>query len=184
MTGAAKRVGLEILGWLMLVAGVAALFLPGPGLLLLFGGLALLSQQYTWAERWVDPVRLRAMRGAAEGVETWPRIIASSIGALAIGGFGILWLVSPPAPEWWPLRKAYWLLGGSWTGVTLLISCVIALVLLVLSYLRFHGKPEAVAALEGEIDEADAEWEEHRPHSRRQRDDQQDEASPGDQEAR
>lgn len=155
MTGTAKRLILEVLGWVMLLAGIAAIFLPGPGLLLMFGGLALLSQSYTWAERWVDPVRLRALRGAAEGVETWPRIIASTIGALAIGGFGVLWILEPPAPSWWPLEASYWLLGGEWTGVTLLISCLIALALLVYSYRRFHGRPEAVAALESEIDEAD-----------------------------
>ena len=44
MTGAAKRVVLEGLGWLLLVLGVAAIFLPGPGLLGVFAGLALLSQ--------------------------------------------------------------------------------------------------------------------------------------------
>ena len=43
------------------VLGVAAIFLPGPGLLGIFAGLALLSQQYEWAERRVEPVRLRAL---------------------------------------------------------------------------------------------------------------------------
>ena len=33
-TSKAARIGLEILGWLLLAAGVAALVLPGPGLLL------------------------------------------------------------------------------------------------------------------------------------------------------
>ena len=73
MTGAAKRIVLETLGWVLLLLGVAAIFLPGPGLLGIFAGLALLSQQYDWAERRVDPVRVRALIGAAEGVETWPR---------------------------------------------------------------------------------------------------------------
>lgn len=164
MTGAAKGLIIQVLGWVMLLAGIAAIFLPGPGLLLMFGGLALLSQSYTWAERWVDPVRLRALKAAAEGVETWPRIVMSTLGALALGAFGALWIVEPPAPSWWPLRASYWLLGGDWTGVTLIISCLIALALLVYSYRRFHGHPEAVAALEGEIDEADDDWTEHRPH--------------------
>ena len=57
MTGAAKRIGLEVLGWTLLVLGIAAVFLPGPGLLGIFAGLALLSQQYDWAERRVEPVR-------------------------------------------------------------------------------------------------------------------------------
>ncbi len=36
-------------GWLLVVAGIAALFLPLPGLLLLVPGLALLTYEYVWA---------------------------------------------------------------------------------------------------------------------------------------
>ena len=39
----AKRIVLECVGWVLLVVGVAAIFLPGPGLLCIFAGLALLS---------------------------------------------------------------------------------------------------------------------------------------------
>src|SRR5690606_27906994 len=62
---ATKRLLLETLGWVLIVAGLAALVLPGPGLLLLFAGLAVLSQQYDWAERRMHPVREAALRGAA-----------------------------------------------------------------------------------------------------------------------
>jgi hypothetical protein len=148
---------LESLGWLLVVAGVAALILPGPGLLMIFAGLVLLSQQYEWAERRVEPVRLRALRGAADSVETWPRIAFSTLCALVILGFGILWDISPPAPQWWPLKASYWLLGGVWTGVTLTLSGLLALALLVYSYRRFHGRPEARAELDREIEEADEE---------------------------
>lgn len=147
---------LEIVGWLFLAAGIAALVLPGPGLLLMFAGLALLSQQHPWAERWVDPVRLRALRGAAESVETWPRIVLSTLAALGLGALGVLWIVHPEVPDWWPIGDgAWWLPGGMWAGVTLDLSAVIALALIVYSYRRFHGKPEAVAALDAEIETAD-----------------------------
>ncbi|PWN03255.1 hypothetical protein DJ010_09060 [Nocardioides silvaticus] len=164
MTGAAKRVLLEVVGWLLLVAGIAALVLPGPGLLLMFAGLAVLSQQYEWAERWVEPVRLRALRGAAESVETWPRIVLSTVFSLGLIGCGVLWIIKPDVPSWWPLSDGWWLPGGVWTGVTQIVSGLLALVLIVYSYRRFHGKPDAVAALEGEIDEADADVKEHRHH--------------------
>lgn len=166
MTGAAKRVLLEVLGWVLLLAGIAALVLPGPGLLLMAAGLAVLSQQYTWAERLLDPVMLRALRAAAEGVETWPRVIMSTVGALVIGAFGITWLVDPDTPDWWPIAERWWLPGGVWTGITLLLSCAIALALIVYSFRRFHGKPEAVAALESKIDEADEEAHEQRERMR------------------
>lgn len=155
MRGRAKRLVLETIGWLLVVAGIAALVLPGPGLLMLFAGLLLLSQQYEWAERRVEPVRLRALRGAADSVQTWPRIVFSVIVALVIIVFGVLWEIRPPAPEWWPLKASYWLLGGMWTGTTLIVSGVLALALLVYSYRRFHGRPAARQDLEREIVEAD-----------------------------
>lgn len=156
MTGAAKRLVLETLGWILLLVGIAALVLPGPGLLLMVAGLAVLSQQYTWAERALEPVQLRALRAAAEGVETWPRIIASVAGALAVSAVGVVWILQPDVPGWWPIADRWWLPGGLWTGITMIGSTFIALGLIVYSYRRFHNKPEARAALEGEIGRAEA----------------------------
>src|SRR5687768_7078800 len=166
MTGAAKRIGLEVLGWTLLVLGVAAIFLPGPGLLGIFAGLALLSQQYDWAERRVEPVRLRAMLGAAEGVETWPRIIASCLGAVVLAACGVLWIVKPASPSWWPLSETWWLPGGIWTGVTQVASAFIALALIAYSYRRFHGKPDAVAELRREIKAGDEQRSSQRQGNR------------------
>jgi len=157
---AAKRIGFEVVGWLLLVAGVAALILPGPGLLMIFAALAILSQQYEWAERRLDPIKYRALKGAAESVETTPRIIMSVTGVVLLVACGILWMMDPGAPDWWPVRDSWWLIGGPWTGVTLLLSAVIAFALIIYSYQRFHGKPDAVAALEADIEEADREYKE------------------------
>ncbi|WP_051218248.1 PGPGW domain-containing protein [Nocardioides insulae] len=162
-----KRLLLEILGWVLVVAGIGALVLPGPGLLMVFGGLALLSQQYEWAERRLEPIRLRALRTTAQSVANWWTIAFSVSGALIIIGFGLLWTFSPPAPHWWPLAASYWLLGGPWTGVTLLISGAIALALIVYAIRRFRGHPEELAELEEEIDEADEEY--HEFHDERER---------------
>lgn len=160
----AKRLTLEIAGWVLLVVGIAALVLPGPGILLTAAGLAVLSQQYEWAERRVDPVMLRGLKGAAYGVQTWPRILASVAGALSLNLVAALWIVSPPVPSWWFLWDWLWLPGGLGTGITLILSSLIALGLIVYSFRRFHGKPEAVAALEGRIDEADEEAPWHHEH--------------------
>jgi hypothetical protein len=163
---AAKRLVLETAGWLLLLAGLAAIFLPGPGLLMMFAGLALLARQYEWAGRRVEPVRLRALKGAAESVLTWPRLTVSVLGALLLIPAGIAWILSPPAPSWWPLSDSWWLPGGLATGVTQLASAAIALTLIVYSYRRFHGKPEARAALERDIDDADEDAREVRRGAR------------------
>ena len=144
--GTTKRVLLEALGWILVVGGIAALVLPGPGLLGLFAGLAILSQQYEWAERRLDPVKQRAFQTAADGVRTWPRIVMSVLAGLAIIGVGVLWGLRPPAPGWWPLDESWWLLGGWGTGATLILSGLIALALIVYSYRNFRegDKPEPV----------------------------------------
>jgi hypothetical protein len=154
---AVRGLGVEILGWLLLVLGVAMLFLPGPGLLAVFGGMALLATRYEWAATRVDPVRLRALRGAADGVATWPRVIVSCAGAVALAACGVVWIVGLAQPAWWDFPSWTWLPGGDWFGITQIVSAVIALALIVYSFRRFHGKPEAVAALSREIKDADHE---------------------------
>ena len=152
MRGAAKRVTLEVVGWTLVLAGLAALVLPGPGLLLLFGGLAVLSQQYDWAERRVAPIERRALKGAAESVETWPRIVLSCLFALGLLACGVLWILGPPSPAWWPLSDTYWLPGGLATGITQVASGILALGLIAWSYRKYHGNPQAVAAIDERAD--------------------------------
>ena len=152
----AKRIVLETLGWVLLLVGLAAIFLPGPGLLGIFAGLALLSQQYEWADRRVEPVKLRALKGAAEGVETWPRIALSMLGVAVLAACGALWIASPPPPGWFPLSEVWWLPGGLWTGLTQVASAGIAVALIVYSYRRYHGHPDRIERLDEAIERADA----------------------------
>ncbi|MGA8987993.1 PGPGW domain-containing protein [Aeromicrobium sp.] len=142
-----RRLILEIVGWALVLAGIAALVLPGPGLLLLVAGLAVLSQQYEWAERRLEPVKIQAFKSAADGVQTWPRIIASCSGAVVLGAVGVYWGVGPDAPDWWPVRDSWWLVGGWGTGATMLLSAVVALGFIGYSFRRFRGvvDPEAAA---------------------------------------
>ncbi len=156
MKSAARRVTLEVVGWTLVVAGIAALVLPGPGLLMLFAGMAVLSQQYDWAAKRLAPVKYRAMRGAADGVATWPRILGSTAAALIVAGLGVVWIVRPDAPGWWPVDEQWWLAGGAAFGVTQVLSAAIAIGLIVWSYRRFHNKPEALVDLERDYERTTA----------------------------
>jgi uncharacterized protein (TIGR02611 family) len=46
-------------GFLVLLGGIAMLVLPGPGWLVVFAGLVILSNDFVWAERTVSIVRRR-----------------------------------------------------------------------------------------------------------------------------
>jgi uncharacterized protein (TIGR02611 family) len=135
---AGKRLLLQVAGWLLLIAGVAALVLPGPGVLALFGGMAILATQYEWAERHIEPLEKAAVRGAEGSVKTLPRIVLSATGALWLVGLGVFWGLGPTAPSWWPLADKWWLVGGWGTGASLMASGIIALGLLAYSYRRFR----------------------------------------------
>lgn len=138
-----RKAAVFILGWTLVLGGIAALILPGPGLLLLLLGLVVLSQEYEWAERRVDPVKDKAFEVARQGVSTYPRIALSALGALALMAIGVVWGLDPTIPEIGPIGPNL-PVGGWATGSSIILSGVIALGLLVYSIKRF--RPEAVAA--------------------------------------
>ena len=142
-----KSIGKHILlqggGWILVIVGLAAMILPGPGLLALFAGMAMLATQYEWADRRLAPIRKAALNSAADSVKSWPRIMLSVVGVCALIGVGIYWGIRPPAPSWWPVGDNWWLVGGWGTGATLIGSGVIAFAMLVYSYLNFRDPDRA-----------------------------------------
>ena len=78
----------------------------------------------------------KALYGAADSVKAKGR--ASSLGVLWLIGFGVLWCVQPAAPDWWPMRERWWLIGGWATGVTMIFSGILAAAMIVYSYRHFR----------------------------------------------
>lgn len=54
-----KRVGVTIAGFAVVLAGAAMLVLPGPGVLVIIAGLAILATEYVWAQRLLRTARKR-----------------------------------------------------------------------------------------------------------------------------
>jgi Putative transmembrane protein (PGPGW) len=144
MGASLRKTLITVLGLLLVLAGIAALILPGPGLLLLLAGLVVLSQQYEWAERRVEPVKKKAFDVARSGVSTYPRIVGSALGALGLIAIGVLWSVNPKIPEIGPVGP-HLPLGGWPTGSSIALSGLVALGLLVYSIKRFRGEEDEAA---------------------------------------
>jgi tellurite resistance protein TerC len=54
-----RRLLVSVGGFVLLLAGAAMLVLPGPGLLVIAAGLAVLATEYLWARRMLDGVKAR-----------------------------------------------------------------------------------------------------------------------------
>lgn len=137
-----------------MLVGLAALVLPGPGLLALFAGMAMLATQYEWADRRLAPVRRAALRTAADSVQSRLRILMTLIGVLVLIGLGIYWGLGVAAPSWWPVHDRWWLMGGWGTGATLIGSGIIALALLVYSYLNLRDPHDDQGPAGHEVDQS------------------------------
>lgn len=62
------------LGWVLLLLGVAGMFLPVlPGILLIIAALVLLSREYEWAQRLLTRARQRFPSVAAKAQQLWRR---------------------------------------------------------------------------------------------------------------
>ena len=132
-----RKTWVTVLGWILTLVGIAALVLPGPGLLLMVAGLVVLSQEYAWAEKRVEPLKRKAFEVAATGVQTWPRILFSGASALGLVAAGVVWWLEPTIPRFWILGPELPFSGWP-AGSSLILSGVVALALLVYSVRRFR----------------------------------------------
>ena len=128
--GFGKRVACGVAGSVLVIIGIVLLVLPGPGLLLVLGGLLVLSHGFPAVERYVDPVQDRAMKAAEDSVSSPLRIVFSVGTGLFLLAAGVVWGLNPTFPF------GQLPLGGWATGASLILSGIILLTLLVFSYRR------------------------------------------------
>lgn len=55
-----KRIAITVAGFALVAVGVILLVIPGPGLLLIIAGLAVLATEYVWAQRALNYAKRRA----------------------------------------------------------------------------------------------------------------------------
>lgn len=59
---AARKLVVAVLGFTIVFVGTVLLVLPGPGILVIIAGLAILAIEFTWAERYLQAARNKASR--------------------------------------------------------------------------------------------------------------------------
>lgn len=84
----ARRVFVLVLGVAILLAGLAMLALPGPGVLVILVGLFVLASEFAWAERVLDRTTSRAAGVATKATEDrrGQIMLALSGVAMIVGG--------------------------------------------------------------------------------------------------
>jgi Putative transmembrane protein (PGPGW) len=129
MASTAKRVTVLIAGGALVLVGIVLLVLPGPGLLLVLGGLLVLSSEFPAVDRYIDPIQHRAMKAAEDSVSSPLRLACSVLGGVVLIVAGVVWGLVKTLP-----------LGGWPTGSSLILSGLVLLGLLVFSYRRVQRK--------------------------------------------
>ena len=62
----ARRIAVAVVGSTVLAVGVTLIFLPGPAVVVIPIGLAILSVEFAWARIWLNKVRRSISSQAAE----------------------------------------------------------------------------------------------------------------------
>jgi uncharacterized protein (TIGR02611 family) len=101
----AYRVAVAILGFAIIVTGLALIPLPGPGWLIVFAGLAVLSTEFAWAERLLHYARSK-VAGWTDWVIKQSLPIRATIGLVGlafVAGAVLLYDAVVGFPSWTPL---------------------------------------------------------------------------------
>jgi tellurite resistance protein TerC len=58
----ARRIVITVVGITILLIGLLLVFLPGPAIIVIPAGLAILGVEYAWARRWLKLVKARTQK--------------------------------------------------------------------------------------------------------------------------
>ena len=101
------RLGVGLVGGLIVVGGAAAIPLPGPGWLIVIAGLFVLATEFLWAERLLDFTR-RQVAAWTEWLNRQPVVVRLGVALLTaafVYGVLVLTLHMLGVPGWVPLWR-------------------------------------------------------------------------------
>jgi uncharacterized protein (TIGR02611 family) len=93
------RVGTIVVGFLVLIAGLAMLVLPGQGIITVIIGLTILARELPWAERMLEYAKKKAKLDELKQQPVWVKCVAWGFTAVAIGASVWYMFFADPKPE-------------------------------------------------------------------------------------
>jgi uncharacterized protein (TIGR02611 family) len=101
----AYRAVIGLVGFTIIITGLALIPLPGPGWLIVFAGLAVLSTEFAWAGRLLHYAREK-VQGWTEWVLRQPLMVRALIGLVGlafVAGAVVIYAKVVGLPGWLPL---------------------------------------------------------------------------------
>lgn len=121
-----KRSVVTVVGVLIVAGGLALMVLPGPGILLVVVGLAVLATEYAWARHLLGTAKEKALEAQEQAVASPWRTRATVLFALGMVATGVAMIVvdDVPWPAWDGLLDTFW---QPLTGGIVIVTSVILL---------------------------------------------------------
>jgi uncharacterized protein (TIGR02611 family) len=88
-----KRIAVTVVGFAVLLAGLVMMVTPGPGILGIIAGLAILASEYAWAEHMLDKAKQKAGQAAQAATASPLRVALAVAGTVAGIAAAVLWFV-------------------------------------------------------------------------------------------
>ena len=89
-----KRIAVTVVGFVVLAAGLVMMVTPGPGIVVILLGLAILATEWAWAERALDRAKQTGSGALRTATASPVRIALSVVATLAGIAAGVaLWLL-------------------------------------------------------------------------------------------
>ncbi|MDQ3716047.1 MAG: TIGR02611 family protein [Actinomycetota bacterium] len=106
----AYRIGVGVVGFVILLGGAAAIPLPGPGWLVVIGALFVLATEFTWAERLLEftKKRVKSWTDWVGRQPVWVRVLIGLATAAFVYGVLVITLHLTGVPDWIPDWVPLW----------------------------------------------------------------------------
>ena len=85
-----KRIAVTVVGFVVLITGAVMMVTPGPGVLVILAGLAILASEWAWAERALDKAK-EGGKAVVEQATGSPFRIVVSVLLTLIGIVATVW---------------------------------------------------------------------------------------------